>query len=333
MEPASARTYPTLTLLAAAFGCAACALAAHIGADARWLSAVGAAIVRAGALPHTIPYAAAPGVAWHDAPALGQLVFHGLQSLLGDKGLVLAQVVAVGSSALRARPRPAAAHERATAPALPSSSPCSSPPRPHSSSFAHSSSRSRSSRCSCSCCGARRAGSSRRIWLAVPLLALWANLHGGVLLGFAVLAAYLLLHRLRAAPGLSIAVLAAAAAALLRNARAAPHGPLRRRRARRRSRGRSTTGSGRRSPSASRSICSSSRSSSRCSSSALRHRPAAWEIVVLVALSGLSGRSAPQRPLDPAVRRHTRGACVRTRLERGLASHQGSHSSAAASLC
>jgi hypothetical protein len=36
---------------------------------------------------------------------------------------------------------------------------------------------------------------SRRIWLAVPLLALWANLHGGALLGFAVLAAYLVFER------------------------------------------------------------------------------------------------------------------------------------------
>ena len=56
---------------------------------------------------------------------------------------------------------------------------------------------------------------SRRIWLAVPLIALWANLHGGVLIGFAVLAAYLLLHRFRQARALSIGVLAASAAALL----------------------------------------------------------------------------------------------------------------------
>jgi hypothetical protein len=56
---------------------------------------------------------------------------------------------------------------------------------------------------------------SWRIWLAVPLIALWANLHGGVLIGFAVLAAYLLLQRFRDAPALSMGVFAASAMALL----------------------------------------------------------------------------------------------------------------------
>jgi hypothetical protein len=211
---AAARTRPTLTLLAAAFGCAACALAAHIGADARWLSAVGAAIVRAGALPHAIPYAAAPGVAWHDAPALGQIVFHGLQSLFGDKGLVLAQVVAVGVALFvlaldlrgaQARDGAGAAVIFAVLVAAPAAflvvraQLFSLALFPVLVLLVRSEARA----------------PSRRIWLAVPLVALWANLHGGVLVGFAVLAAYLLLHRLREAPALAIAVLAAAAAALL----------------------------------------------------------------------------------------------------------------------
>jgi len=56
---------------------------------------------------------------------------------------------------------------------------------------------------------------SRRIWLAAPLLALWANLHGGVLLGLAVLGAYLVLERARSTPLTAFAVLALSGAALL----------------------------------------------------------------------------------------------------------------------
>ena len=50
-----------------------------------------------------------------------------------------------------------------------------------------SSSRSRSSRCSCCCSAKRRAAGPRAgSGSPCPLLALWANLHGGVLVGFAV---------------------------------------------------------------------------------------------------------------------------------------------------
>src|SRR4051794_5972436 len=94
MHDGEPRSAAPLTLIAAAFATASCAAAAHVGADARWLAAVGAAIVRAGSIPHAIDYAAAPSAAWHDAPALGQLVFHALETLFGDRGLVLAHAVA-----------------------------------------------------------------------------------------------------------------------------------------------------------------------------------------------------------------------------------------------
>lgn len=214
MEIDAARTRSTLTWLAAAFGCAACALAAQIGADARWLAAIGAAIVRAWALPHAIPYAAAPTVSWHDAPALGQLVFHGLQALLGDKGLVVAQVAAVGVAlafvALDLREEEARDGAGAIVLlALLVAAPASFlVVRAQLFSLALFPAmvwllRSETRR------------PSRRIWLAVPLTALWANLHGGVLIGFALLAAYLVLHRSRRTPALAGGVLAAAAAALL----------------------------------------------------------------------------------------------------------------------
>jgi hypothetical protein len=47
-----------------------------------------------------------------------------------------------------------------------------------------------------------------RIWLAVPLIALWGNLHGGVLAGLGLLACYAVFHRRRALPVLAASILA-----------------------------------------------------------------------------------------------------------------------------
>jgi hypothetical protein len=55
---------------------------------------------------------------------------------------------------------------------------------------------------------------SRRVWLLVPLIALWANLHGGVLVGLAVASAYLVVERARREPVLSASVLVTCCAAL-----------------------------------------------------------------------------------------------------------------------
>jgi len=56
--------------------------------------------------------------------------------------------------------------------------------------------------------------SSRRIWLLVPLLALWSNLHGGALLGLLVAGAYLVLERARLEPFRALTVLGVSALAL-----------------------------------------------------------------------------------------------------------------------
>jgi hypothetical protein len=56
---------------------------------------------------------------------------------------------------------------------------------------------------------------SRRIWLVVPLLALWSNLHGAVLIGLGVTLAYLLLERFRRDRITASAVAVAAPLALL----------------------------------------------------------------------------------------------------------------------
>lgn len=214
MQRALARPTHLGTWLAAAFGAAVCALGAHIGADSRWLAAVGAAIVHSGSLPHAVPYAAAPALPWHDAPALGQLVFHALETLLGDRGLIAAQVsaVAIALSAIAVDLRRAEARDWAGALALAAcvvAAPASF--------FV-----ARGELFSLalfpvlvSLLRAEARRPSRRIWLAVPLLALWANLHGGVLVGFALLVAYVALERVRRdLPG-SLAVFAAASAALV----------------------------------------------------------------------------------------------------------------------
>jgi hypothetical protein len=55
------------------------------------------------------------------------------------------------------------------------------------------------------------------VWLLVPLLVVWGNLHGGVLLGVAVVFGYLAVARGRREPLLAGGVAAAAAAAVLAN--------------------------------------------------------------------------------------------------------------------
>jgi hypothetical protein len=210
-EPYSAAP---LTWLAAAFVAASSTAIVQIGSDARWLAAIGALIARARAIPHAVAYAAVPSNGWHDAPALGQLTFHGLESLLGDKGLVLAQIAAVTTAVAvlavdlrRAGPRDGAAATVLLAIVV------GAPAaffvvRAELFSLAffpvivlllRSESRF----------------PTRRIWFVVPLLALWANLHGGVLLGLGVLGAYLVFGRARSAPLESACVLVAAALALL----------------------------------------------------------------------------------------------------------------------
>jgi hypothetical protein len=205
---------PRLTWLAAAFVTAFCALVASVGADAHWLAALGREIAGLGAIPAGVPYAAASSAGWENVPVLGELAFHGLQAGLGDRGLVLAQVAAVALAlallALDMRRADAADPPSALVLLLVA-------------------------------VGAAQAllvvrgqlfslalfpllvvllRSQARlptgaIWLLLPLLALWSNLHGGVLVGLAVAGAYLLLHRLRRQPAVALTVLAGSIAALL----------------------------------------------------------------------------------------------------------------------
>jgi hypothetical protein len=204
-------------LLAASLPVAAAAavssLFAALAADLRWAAALGAYVVRHGSIPDFVPYAAAPSRGWHDAPVFGQVVLHALDSIGGDRALMVAQVVAVaaGFALLRLDISRAGASVTGANIALLLLIPAAFVAivivravffalvlfpllllvlREE----------------------ARRP--SRRIWLVPLVLAVWANLHGTVLVGAAVAAAYLLLDRMPRDPRVGIAALALSAVAL-----------------------------------------------------------------------------------------------------------------------
>src|SRR5437660_5515325 len=202
-----------LTVLVGCFVTAICALLATVGADADWLAALGREIAHSWSIPGGVPFAAAPSAGWHNVPVLGELIFHALQAAFGTRGLVLVQLAAVVvclwlvSADLRrggVADAPAALvlilTAFAAAPALLIV---------------------RSQLFSLALFPllvlllreeARRP--SRRVWLLVPLVALWSNLHGGVLLGVAVAGAYLVFARARQEPVVAAGVLAGMAIAL-----------------------------------------------------------------------------------------------------------------------
>ncbi|HEY6963542.1 MAG TPA: hypothetical protein VI408_16775 [Gaiellaceae bacterium] len=154
-----------------AVAAAAVASFAIIGADSRWLVALGATFA------HSLPFASAPTSGWHDVPVLAQSVFAGLYDLFGERGLVLAQMAAAAAAfVVLARgvrsdvvllvvligtlAQLLVVHAELFSlvlfPAL--------------------------------LLLLERA--PERLWLAVPLLALWSNLHGSALVGLALLVVY-----------------------------------------------------------------------------------------------------------------------------------------------
>jgi hypothetical protein len=186
---------------------------ATVGADARWLAALGSTIVAERAIPNAVPYASAPSEGWPNVLVLAQVVFHWLAGVPGERGFLLAHVVAVlvGLAALALAMRRTGATDWGIAATVPlialGGVAALAVVRLQLFSLAlfpvlllllHEE--------------ARRP--SRRIWLLVPLAALWSNLHGAVLAGLAVAGAYLLLARLRAEPVTAVGVGVASIAAL-----------------------------------------------------------------------------------------------------------------------
>jgi hypothetical protein len=159
------------------FAAAALASFAVLGADSRWLVALGPHVV------HALPFATAPTSGWHDVPALAQTVLRGLHALLGDRGLVLAQLAAA-FAAFRLLPRglPGGLALLAAVPTI---------------------AVVRAELFSLVLFPALLVLLERRpdrLWLCVPLVALWSNLHGSVLVGLALLWVYVAVERRRAWP-------------------------------------------------------------------------------------------------------------------------------------
>lgn len=172
------------------------AVAGLVGADARWLAALGQLITSRGSIPTGVPFAAASTAHWHNAIVLAELVFHWLEAGAGDRGLMLAQLVAVAVAVLvlmrDAQAGGATPEGAGTAVLIASIGALSAMVSARVQLFSlllfpvlMALLRSE----------ARRP--SPRIWLALPLLALWSNLHGAVLAGAGITLAYLALDRAR----------------------------------------------------------------------------------------------------------------------------------------
>jgi hypothetical protein len=186
----------SVTWLALAGLGAATALVAQIGADARWLAALGAHIASTWTIPDGLPYAAASSAGWQNVPVIGELVFHALNAALAERGLIVAQVAAVmiALGVIARDMRAAGATDKSGGVVLVVTALAAAPAllivRAQLFSIAVFPVLLLLLRAD-----ARRP--SRRIWLVVPLLAAWANLHGGVLVGAVLTCVYLLLHRVR----------------------------------------------------------------------------------------------------------------------------------------
>jgi hypothetical protein len=189
------------------------ALLGRVGADARWLAALGHTIAVRGSIPAGVPFAAAPSAHWPNALVLAELAFNGLERAFGDRGLMLAQLVAVATAMgllirdARAAGADAASSSRSLLIAALGALPALVVVRVQLFSLilfpalllllrAHSRT------------------PSRRIWLVVPLLALWSNLHGAALLGLTVVLVYVALCEGRRSARRAICLAVASVAAL-----------------------------------------------------------------------------------------------------------------------
>jgi hypothetical protein len=199
--------------LAIGIGCALVGIAGTIGADSRWLAALGSEIVKHGSIPHGVPFASAPSGDWPNVPVLAELIFHGLNAALGERGLLLAQFAAVACSLaiLAVDMRRGAAEDLgicvAIALVVAGAFPALLVVRAQLFSLVLFPALAALLR-------ADMRSPSRRLWLVPLLLALWSNLHGAVLVGLAVAAVYLALARARSGPLEAAAMLGASALAV-----------------------------------------------------------------------------------------------------------------------
>lgn len=210
------RAASTSTLVVVALGVVACVIAwlSVVGSDALWLSALGDTIRADRQIPAGVPFAAAPSQGWVNTTALGQVLFSFIH-VAGSLGVVAAQVVVVVWTLwiLVSSARRRGAHViglvsvlllvlvGGAAPLLVARAQLLSLV-PYAALVV--------------LLRMEHDRPSRLIWATVPLIALWGNLHGAVLVGVAVLGCYLSFSRLRVDPWTAVGVgLASLAAACL----------------------------------------------------------------------------------------------------------------------
>jgi hypothetical protein len=201
-----------LTALATSLVLGFAAAFARPGADCYWVAALGREVLRTGRVPDGIPFAAAATAGWPNVTVAAEVLFAWLAQL-GAGGLVGAQLLADTAALLLLAlgARRLGGSDAGTAAVLVLVAAGSLPAlvvvrlqllslipfallllllrREHE-------------------------RPSWRVWLLVPLVAAWSNLHGAVLMGVAVAGAYLLLSRARRDPRTALAVVVASLLAL-----------------------------------------------------------------------------------------------------------------------
>lgn len=163
-----------------------------------WMVALGERIAAQGSVPVGVPFAAADTNGWPNVPVLGELLMYAVHSFspvglaVALLGITAATLLLLGGEAVRAGTHPTAvaiALAFVGAGLLPT--------------FGVVRAQMLSLLPYALLVLLLRAESrhpTNRIWLAVPLIALWGNLHGGVLVGVAITGCYLALSRLRSTP-------------------------------------------------------------------------------------------------------------------------------------
>ncbi len=217
-RPVTALTVALLSTLTAS--------AMTIGADTMWLVAMGDRMIEARRVIHGIPFAAAATEQWPNVPALAEILF----SVVHRLGLVGIGLLHLVGSLAAWLVTSASVQTRSGRPG----SPAASGARPGGRGPVRSSSVDRAAAVTVAMVVAgsltvwgvirlqtlsplpfsalvlllmrQSSRPSRAIWLAVPLIAVWGNLHGAVLLGVCVLGAYLLFARLRPEPWTAVGV-------------------------------------------------------------------------------------------------------------------------------
>lgn len=175
-----------------------------VGSDTMWLVALGDQILDSGSIPNGVPFAEADSSGWVNVPVLGELVLAGVNrvGVLGLPALQLAigatllALLTLGARRLCASDVGAAivlalvGFGAVTTLAVVRAQMLTLIP------FALLLLLLRS----------ETTRPSRRVWLLVPLVAVWANLHGGVLAGVAVAGCYLAVSRFPIEPWVAVGV-------------------------------------------------------------------------------------------------------------------------------